>query len=132
MELADSRVGGVTAMKPREIKKLQARSRNLRARVVAPNTLIVTSRSNPYAHHIVTLETEPDGIIHARCTCPWAINGGYGCSHVMAALNHVAAKQKRAVSYWLDLDAAKRQRHRILRLAGARQEGDIYITSRPA
>jgi hypothetical protein len=50
----------------------------------------------------------------------------------MAALNHLAAKQNRVVSYWLDLDTAKRQRHRILRLAGARQEGDIYITSRPA
>ena len=119
-------------MKPREIKKLQARSRNLRARLVAPNTLVVSSRSNPYAHHIVTLDTEADGTIHARCTCPWAQNGGYGCSHVLAALNHLAAKQQRIASYWLDIDEAKRQRHRILRLAGVNEDGDIYITTRPA
>ncbi len=119
-------------MKPTKIKKLQARSKNLRARIVAPNTLVVTSRSNPYAHHIVTLETEPDGSIHARCTCPWAQNGGYGCSHVMAALNHVAAKQQRVLSFWLDIDEAKRQRHRILRLAGANRDGAIYMTTRPA
>ncbi len=119
-------------MKPTEIKKLQRRSRNLRVRRVAPNTLIVTSRSNPYAQHIVTIETDQSGVIYARCTCPWAQNGGYGCSHVMASLNYLATKQSRAISFWGDLREAKRQRHRILRLAGFGPDGDIYITSRPA
>lgn len=119
-------------MKPTEIKKLQRRSRNLRVRRVAPNTLVVTSKTNPYAHHIVTLETEGDGTIRARCTCPWAQNGGYGCSHVMAALNFLATRQQRAISFWSDLEEAKKQRHRILRLAGYGPDGDIFITSRPA
>jgi hypothetical protein len=119
-------------MKPTEIKKLQRRSRDLRVRRVAPNILVVTSQSNPYAHHIVTIEAEKNGIIHARCTCPWAQNGGYGCPHVMAALNYLADKQRRAISFWADLEEAKRQRHRILRLAGSGPDGDIFITSRPA
>ncbi len=119
-------------MKPTEIKKLQQRSRHLRVRRVAPNTLVVTSRSNPHAHHIVTLETENGATIHARCTCPWAQNGGYGCSHVMAALIYLATKQQRAISFWAHLEEAKKQRHRILKLAGVGPDGDIYITSRPA
>lgn len=120
-------------MKPVEIKKLQARSRNLGVRRAAPNTLVVYSRSNPNSQHIVTLESEKGGVIHARCTCPWAQNGGYGCSHVMAALNHVATRQKRAISFWSDLAEAQKQRHRILRLTGGMNtDGEIYITSRPA
>ena len=118
-------------MKPREIKKLQARSRNLRVKMLARDTFVVTSRTNPYAHHIVTIQSSPDGTIHARCTCPWAQNGGYGCSHVLGALNYLAARQKRALSFWLDMREAQRQKHRILRLAGTSSDGDIYITSRP-
>lgn len=119
-------------MKPTEIKKLQQRSRNLRVKRIAPNTLVVFSRSNPYSQHIVTIESDKGGTIHARCTCPWAQNGGYGCSHVMAALNFLAQKQQRAISFWSDLQEAQKQRHRILRLAGSGPDGDIYITSRPA
>ena len=119
-------------MKPTEIKKLQHRSRNLRVRRAAPNTLVVTSRSNPYLQHIVTVETDNGGTIHARCTCPWAQNGGYGCSHVMAGLVYLATRQKRAISFWSDLEEAQKQRHRILKLAGSGPDGDIYITSRPA
>ena len=118
-------------MHPREIKKLQSRSRNLRVKQIAPNTLVVTSRSNPYANHIVSIETDGEGTIHARCTCPWAQNGGFGCSHVLAALSYLAQRQKRAVSFWLDLADAQRQRHRILRLAGTSGDGAIYITTRP-
>ncbi len=118
-------------MHPREIKKLQARSRNLRVKQIAPHTLVVTSRSNPYANHIVSIETDDAGTIHARCTCPWAQNGGFGCSHVLAALSFLAARQKRALSFWLELSDAQRQRHRILRLNGTTADGAIYITSRP-
>ncbi|MDX2160220.1 MAG: SWIM zinc finger family protein [bacterium] len=119
-------------MKPVEIKKLQARSRKLQVRLVAPNTLVVTSRSNPYAHHIVTIESEPGGVLRGRCTCPWAQNGGLGCSHMMAALNFLASRQKRVISFWEREEDAQRQRHRVLRLVGARREDDIFITSRPA
>jgi hypothetical protein len=119
-------------MKPREIKQLQTRSRKLNVRLVAPNTMVVTSRSNPYAHHIVTIEVQPDESIHARCTCPWAQNGGYGCSHVMAALMFLASRQKRVISFWDNASDAQRQKHRILRLTGERDVGDIFITSRPA
>lgn len=119
-------------MKPREIKRLQSRSRKLRVRLVAPNTLVVTSTSNPYAHHIVTISSSPDGIIQGRCTCPWAQNGGHGCSHVMASLNFLAARQQRVISFWGDKSDAERQKHRVLRLMGNQQDDDIFITSRPA
>src|SRR5215207_6652822 len=95
--------------------------------------LIVESRRNPNAHHIVTIETESDGSLRARCTCPWAQNGGYGCSHVMAALQHLATTRNRILSFWLDKEDAERQRHRILHLAGDHRENDngIWITTRP-
>ena len=119
-------------MKPREIKKLQARSRRMTVRLVAPNTFVVTSRSNPYAHHIVTIENQPGGVINARCTCPWAQNGGLGCSHVMAALNYLAARKNRVISFWESEAEARRQKNRILRLAGFQRGDELYITSRPA
>lgn len=119
-------------MKPKEIKQLQSRSRKLNVRFVAPNTMVVTSRSNPYAHHIVTIEPQPDNGIVARCTCAWAQNGGYGCSHVMASLMFLASKQKRVISFWDNVNDAQRQKHRILRLVGDQWAGDIFITSRPA
>jgi hypothetical protein len=50
----------------------------------------------------------------------------------MAALTYLADKQRRAISFWSDLEEAKRQRHRILRLAGGGPDGEIFITSRPA
>ena len=120
-------------MRPKEIKRLQAQARQLRARAITPDMLIVESRRNPNAHHIVTIETEPDGSLRARCTCPWAQNGGYGCSHVMAALQHLAGSRHRILSFWLDKEDAERQRHRMLHLAGDRRDGDngIWITTRP-
>lgn len=120
-------------MKPKEIKKLQAQARYLQARQIAPDMFIVQSRSNPHAHHIVSIDREADGSLRARCTCPWAQNGGYGCSHVMAALQHLASRKHRALSFWLDKSDAERQRHRMLHLAGDRREQDsgIWITTRP-
>jgi hypothetical protein len=50
----------------------------------------------------------------------------------MAALHFLADRQKRAISFWGDLEEAQKQRHRILKLAGSGPDGDIYITSRPA
>ena len=120
-------------MKPVHIKELQARARRLRARVIAPDTLIVESRNNPHAHHIVTIEAQPDGSLRGRCTCPWAQNGGYGCSHVMAALAHLAETKERAISFWSSREEAERQKQRILHLAGdfVRDDNGIWITTRP-
>jgi hypothetical protein len=119
-------------MKPKDIKRLQARSRRLNVRLVAPDTLVVTSKTNPYTHHIVSIEVEPDKSLRARCTCPWAQNGGFGCSHVMAALNYLALRKHRIISFWPSEQDAKRQRARTLRLVGSGREHDdaIWITTR--
>lgn len=119
-------------MKPVDIKRLQRRSRRLIVRGIAQGTYLVASRSTPQAQYIVTVEYDPEGIIRARCTCLWAQHGGTACSHVLATLSHMAAGKHRALSFWLSEDEARKQRHRTLRLAGAHEEGDVFITSRPA
>ncbi|MDZ4770733.1 MAG: SWIM zinc finger family protein [Chloroflexota bacterium] len=117
-------------MKPHDIKKLQRRSREMRVKRVSSTTLVVFSRTNPQLQHIVTIEWDKhDGGIRARCTCPWAQHGGAACSHVLAGLNHLASEQQRAISFWLNAEDARRQRHRVLTLKAG--DGDVYITSRP-
>jgi hypothetical protein len=117
-------------MKPHDIKKLQKRSRTMQVRRVSPSTLVVFSRSNPQLLHTVTVQWDREqGGIRARCTCPWAQHGGAACSHVLAALNLIASEQKRAISFWLNAEDARRQRHRVLTLKAG--DGDVYITSRP-
>jgi hypothetical protein len=119
-------------MKPKEIKRLQTQAKHMQVRQIASGTLIVESKSNPHAHHIVTVERDQEGSIRARCTCPWAQNGGYGCSHVLAALEYLAEKKQRTVSFWLDKKDAERQKQRILHLAGDHRADDsgIWITTR--
>ncbi len=117
-------------MKPHDIKKLQKRSRGMEVRRVSGNTLVVFSRTNPHLLHTVTVTWDKEqGGIRARCTCPWAQHGGAACSHVLAALNRIAAEQRRAISFWLNAEDARRQRHRVLTLKAG--DGDVYITSRP-
>ena len=118
-------------MTPREIKKLQARSRGLRAKIVSQNVVAVTSRTHPAMRHFVTVEWLGDGAIRALCTCPWGMNGGACCSHVMAALNILAAQTDKVVSFWPDRDEAERQKHRLLRLVGEAPEDELYLTTRP-
>lgn len=120
-------------MKPKEVKKLQRQARMLDVRQISPDMLLVASKSSPHAHHIVTIHHEKDGTIHARCSCPWAQNGGYGCSHVMAALAYLAETRQRAISFWPTRDEAERQRHRILHLAGDMRDDDtgLWLTTRP-
>lgn len=123
----------VMTMKPKAIKDLQARSRKLRARVIAPDTLVVESYSNPQLNHVVTVEMDNEGTLHARCTCPWAQNGGFACSHVLAALRHLAETKDRRISFWLNREDAERQKQRVLRLApnGSGDEDDsVWITTR--
>lgn len=118
-------------MKPKRIKILQERARHLHATVLNPHTVIVESTSNPAANHVVTLAYQPDGTIQARCTCPWAINGGVGCTHVLAALEALAARRGRVLSFWADREAARRQKRRMFHLPGRDDDG-IWITSRAA
>ncbi|MCK6577808.1 MAG: SWIM zinc finger domain-containing protein [Anaerolineae bacterium] len=117
-------------MKPTDIKRLQKRSRVMRVTRVTPTTLVVYSRSNPQLQHIVTIEWDRRAGIRARCTCPWAQHGGAACSHVLAALNFLAAEKHRTISFWLNVDDARRQKHRVLTLRAG--DGDVFITSRPA
>lgn len=117
------------ANKPLNLKQLQSRARKLIVKRVARDTFVVASKSRPTLQHVVTVDYGHDGAIHARCTCPWAEHGGYGCQHVMATLHWMAERKKKRISFWHTLEEAQRQRHRVLRLAAG---GDaIYITSRP-
>ncbi|NWF67528.1 MAG: SWIM zinc finger family protein [Chloroflexi bacterium] len=120
-------------MRPTNLRKLYTQSKGLKARVINAHTVAVTSVTSPQANHIVTVDYEADGTIQARCTCPWAIHGGVACSHVMAALEALAAKRGRKLSFWRSRDEARRQKRRIfcLRSAAPSEEG-IWITSRAA
>ena len=118
-------------MKPTNLRKLYAQSKDLKARVLNAHTVAVTSLTNATANHIVTVEYCADGSIEARCTCPWAIYGGVACTHVMAALEALAKKRGKRLSFWHSQEEAKRQRRRVfcLRDQEAKTDG-IWITSR--
>ena len=122
-----------TPMKPKEIKRLQRQAHRMRVRRISADTFVVESRSNPHAHHIVTIQKDGNGSVRGRCTCPWAQNGGYGCSHVMAALTYLASRKHRAISFWSTRDDAARQKQRILHLLGDATPSDtgLWITTRP-
>lgn len=116
-------------MTPKNIKQMQARSRKLDVRRVNRNTYVVESVTSPLAHHIVTIQFGRDNTVHTRCTCAWAINGGVACSHVLAALEHLAEQKGRTLSFWLSSEDAQRQKHRTFYLAGLGRNG-VWITSR--
>ncbi len=117
-------------MKPRNIKRLQLESRKLRARWVDRNTLAVESSSNSVANHIVTVYFNQNGQVHARCTCPWAMHRGIACSHVMAALEYLAAHKRRKLSFWSTEEEARRQKQRVFYLSGSGVNDGVWITSR--
>ena|SRR3990172_2421378 len=122
-------------MKPKYIKRLQSQSRKLTARQIDRTMIRVESVSNPLVSHTVTFRFEPDGTIYTECTCPWAENNGVACSHVMAALEYLAAYKERTLSFWRTRDEAERQKHRLFRLKHRRSGDDedaIWITSRAA
>ncbi len=119
-------------MKPAHIKHLQAVSRTLDVKWLKDYVLAVESRSNPLFNHIITVEFRPNDHIHARCTCDWARNRGTACVHVMAALDHLALRKGRSLSFWLTHEDAERQKHRTFYLEGSADEDGIWITSRPA
>ncbi len=121
-------------MKPKYIKRLQAQSRQLEARHVDKHTFVVQSTSNPNASHVVTVEFGPGDTLRARCTCEWALNRGVGCTHVMAALEYLASRKHRTLSFWTSQDDAKRQKQRVFYLSGDEHDQEqtrgVWITSR--
>ncbi|NWG18417.1 MAG: SWIM zinc finger family protein [Chloroflexi bacterium] len=117
-------------MKPKNIKRLQERGKDLRAYILNPNLVVVESTSHPLANHVVTIKYLPDDRIYARCTCPWAINGGVACSHVIAALEHLAEVRGRRLSFWTNEADAQRQKHRLFFLTGGQRNDGVWITSR--
>ena len=121
-------------MKPTNIKQLQAQSRRMQAHRVDRYTLVVQSTSNPQANHIVTVEFDKEDIVQARCTCQWALNRGVACTHVMAALEYLASKKNRTLSFWPTREDAQRQKQRVFYLAGQGKDEDqdngVWITSR--
>lgn len=117
-------------MKPNSLKGQQGRSRNLKAHIVNRNLIVVSSTTTPTANHVVTVEYDKQGVIHTRCTCIWAMNGNIGCTHTVAALEALAAKRGRALSFWETKDQARRQKHRTFYLAGKRADEGLWITSR--
>lgn len=120
-------------MKPKNIKRLQVRARHLETHIIDSHTVVVESTTTATASHVVTIHYDSDGTIHTRCTCPWAINGGIACSHVIAALDALAARRGRALSFWANRDEARRQKRRLFYLVGPQNNNSgIWITSRSA
>jgi SWIM zinc finger len=123
-------------MKPKQIKSLQAKSKKLVARVLKSGNLhecfvvLVGSNSTSTLNFIVTVQFNTDGGVAARCTCQWAEHGGIACSHVIAALSKLASSKKRALSFWLTSEEARRQKQALFHLSQDREY--IWITSRAA
>ncbi|MCC7450694.1 MAG: SWIM zinc finger family protein [Anaerolineae bacterium] len=123
-------------MKPTRIKELQARSKHLLVRVIdpvapgEPYVLIVNSGTRTTLNRVVTVKFERNGSITARCTCKWAEHGGVACTHVIAALNKLAERKNRALSFWLSQEDAHRQKHGVFKLRGERADDQVWITSR--
>jgi hypothetical protein len=117
-------------MIPKQIKKIQARSRDLKVMPINPRTFVVESRSDEFNNHVVEVQFEPDGEVITRCTCEWAQYHGVACAHVMAALEHLAARKGRRLSFWLTQDDARRQKHRIFYMTNGEDDDGVWITSR--
>lgn len=117
-------------MKPKNIKHIQQKSRNLVVGRVDDTTFAVDSSSDPNQRHIVTLKPDRDGRIQSSCTCEWSQFRGVGCAHVMATLNFVAEQKGRKLSFWKTLADAKRQKNRLFELTNLRGRGQVWITSR--
>ncbi|MBC7869312.1 MAG: SWIM zinc finger family protein [Chitinophagaceae bacterium] len=116
-------------MIPKNIKMLQAESKQLKVQWIDKHTLVVRSSSSNTANYIVTVEFGAKGEVNARCTCPWALHKGVACSHVMAALDHLASVKERKLSFWTSREEARRQKQKTFLLKGSKNEG-VWITSR--
>ncbi len=119
-------------MKPKYIKQLQTQSRKLGAQQIHRHIIAVESTTDPDVNYRVTIRFEPDNKVYAHCTCTWAEHQGIACSHVMAALEYMAAMKQRTLSFWRNREDAERQKHRMFRLVGNKGGGSVWITSRTA
>ncbi len=117
-------------MRPTQIKTLQARSRDLNVMSLNPRTFVVESRSNEYQNHIVHIDFLPDDEVKATCTCPWSQYNGVACAHAMAAMEYLAARKGRRLSFWLTEDDARRQKRRVFFMPDRRDDDGVWITSR--
>lgn len=119
-------------MLPKHIKQVQRRSRHLHARQVGRQTIVVDSATEAPGRHAVTIRYDPQSdTITAYCTCNWSNYNGVACSHVMAALEMLASRKGRSLSYWLTEDEARRQRHKRFFLTRGGDDEGVWITSRP-
>lgn len=118
-------------MRPKHIKQLQRQSKKLTVRRIDRHTLSVESATLPDARYRVIVSFMADHTIQAQCNCPWAKNRGFACSHVMAALEFLAAQKGRILSFWPTREDAARQKQRVFYLPGRTtfDEG-VWITSR--
>ena len=125
-------------MRPRQLKVLQAKSKALQAQIIKSAhaseafVIVVGSGSRGVLNRIVTVRFLQDGTINARCTCQWAEHGGIACCHVIAALNKLAERKQRRLSYWLTAEEAQRQKKALFQLAGEHSTDAVWITSRGA
>lgn len=123
----------VLAMKPKEIKKIQGRSRDLQVMPINLRTFVVESRTDDLNNHIVRVEFLPNGGVRTDCTCTWAKYNGLACAHVIAALEHLAERKGRKLSFWLTEDDALRQKRRVFHMTHPDNATDgVWITSRAA
>lgn len=116
-------------MLPKNLLKLQEKSRLHTATVHNGNAVTVASLGNARITFFVTLDYQDEQVIHPRCTCPWARHGGVACSHVMAALEKLAETQGRCVSFWLTREDAEKQHERVWQIGGKAEES-LWMTSR--
>lgn len=119
-------------MRLKHIKQLQRQSKRLKVQRVNKRTLRVESQSDPAVPHTVRVQFQPNGIVHAQCDCEWARIHGTPCTHVMAALEHLAEIKGRRLSYWLSSEDARKQKHRVFYLVGRDEHSGLWITSRAA
>lgn len=120
-------------MKPKKIKHLQQRSRDLTVIPVNTHTLRVESKSDEWSSYVVEVGFGKNGEVRTTCNCEWAQYRGVACVHAMAALEFLAARKGRTLSFWLDEDAARRQKHRTFQLHHPKSDADrVWITSRRA
>lgn len=96
----------------RKAKSLQEKSRGCVAERIGRSTFRVLSTSgNTY---VVNVNEDRD---YTSCTCDWAkyrpAGSNCGCSHVVAAINHIASEQDKAASTWGTKEAAQRQHKHV-------------------
>lgn len=123
-------------MKPKQLKALREKSKRLSVRLIRPKwrgdpfMAIVGSSSNAVFNHFVTVQFQRDGMIQARCTCPWAEHGGVACCHVIGTLSKLAEEKHSVLSFWSSYQDAVRQKRSVFHLVGNMTDEAIWITSR--